>query len=141
MIVPFAYLLSTSFKPHVLLFELPPQFIPHHATTANYAGAWNSNSFGHYFLNSVFVSVVSTVISVLLSSMMAYAFARYSFAGQRLMFWLLLIGLMVPGMMLLIPQFLLAKQLHLIDSFSGLIVFYVATTRLGRRGRGHRPVP
>ncbi len=128
MIVPFAYLLSTSFKPHVLLFELPPQFIPHHATTANYVGAWNSNSFGHYFLNSVFVSVVSTVISVLLSSMMAYAFARYSFVGQRLMFWLLLIGLMVPGMMLLIPQFLLAKQLHLIDSFSGLIVFYVATT-------------
>ena len=128
MVVPFLYLLSTSFKPHVLLFEIPPQFIPHHATLDNYHQAWSSNSFGRYFANSVFVSVVSTALSVLLSSMMAYAFARFDFVGQRLMFWLLLLGLMVPGMMLLIPQFLLAKQLHMIDSLTGLIVFYVATT-------------
>lgn len=127
MITPFAYLLSTSFKPHVTLFEIPPQFIPHHPTVSNYTEAWSSNSFGHYFLNSVFVSVISTAISVLLSAMMAYAFARFDFAGQRLMFWLLLLGLMVPGMMLLIPQFLLAKQLHIINSLTGLIVFYVAS--------------
>lgn len=126
MAVPFAYLLSTSFKPHILLFEIPPQFIPHHATTANYVQAWSSNSFGHYFANSVFVSVVSTTLSVLLSTMMAYAFARFDFLGQRLIFWLLLLGLMVPGMMLLIPQFLLASSLHLTDSLTGLVVFYVA---------------
>lgn len=128
MILPFLYMVSTSFKPHILLFEIPPQFIPHHATLSNYTGAISSNSFGRYFLNSLFVSVVATAVSVLLSSMMAYAFARFDFIGSRLTFGLLLIGLMVPGMMLLIPQFLLAKQLHLIDSFSGLIVFYVATT-------------
>lgn len=128
MIVPFLYMVSTSFKPHILLFEIPPQFIPHHATLSNYTGAISSNSFGRYFLNSLLVSVVATAVSVLLSSMMAYAFARFDFIGSRLTFGLLLIGLMVPGMMLLIPQFLLAKQLHLIDSFSGLIVFYVATT-------------
>jgi multiple sugar transport system permease protein len=128
MILPFLYMVSTSFKPHILLFEIPPQFIPHHATLSNYTGAISSNSFGRYFLNSLFVSVVATAVSVLLSSMMAYAFARFDFIGSRLAFGLLLIGLMVPGMMLLIPQFLLAKQLHLIDSFSGLIVFYVATT-------------
>jgi multiple sugar transport system permease protein len=128
MLTPFVYALSTSFKPHVLLFEIPPQFIPHHATLSNYSGAIGSNSFGRYFLNSLFVSVVATALSVLLSSMMAYAFARFDFIGSRVAFGLLLIGLMVPGMMLLIPQFLLAKQLHLIDSFSGLIVFYVAST-------------
>jgi multiple sugar transport system permease protein len=128
MAIPFIYLLSTSFKPHVLLFEIPPQFIPRHATTANYVQAWGSNSFGHYFANSVFVSVISTSLSVLLSSMMAYAFARFDFRGQKILFWLLLIGLMVPGMMLLIPQFLLANQFHLTDSFTGLIIFYVAMT-------------
>ncbi len=126
MVIPFVYLLSTSFKPHVLLFEIPPQFIPHHATTANYVQAWSSNSFGHYFANSVFVSIVSTAFSVLLSSMMAYSFARFDFRGQKLLFWLLLLGLMVPGMMLLIPQFLLANTLHLTDSLTGLIVFYIA---------------
>src|SRR5262249_31979580 len=80
-----------------------------------------------YFLNSVYVSVVSTVLSVLLSAMMAYAFARFRFAGSQIVFGLLLIGLMVPPIMLLIPQFLLAKQLHVIDSLLGLVLFYVAT--------------
>jgi multiple sugar transport system permease protein len=128
MVIPFLYLLSTSFKPHILLFEIPPQFIPKHATTANYVQVWSSNSFGRYFANSVFVAVVSTAVSVLLSSMMAYGFARFDFPGQKIMFWLLLIGLMVPGMMLLVPQFLLANTLHLTDSLTGLVVFYVATT-------------
>jgi multiple sugar transport system permease protein len=128
MVVPFLYLLSTSLKPHILLFEIPPQFIPKHATTTNYLQVWSSNSFGRYFANSVFVAVASTAISVLLSSMMAYGFARFDFPGQKIMFWLLLIGLMVPGMMLLIPQFLLANTLHLTDSLAGLVVFYVAST-------------
>ncbi|MDP1712163.1 MAG: carbohydrate ABC transporter permease [Candidatus Nanopelagicaceae bacterium] len=128
MIVPFLYLFATSFKPQLYLFEMPPQFIPEHPTTSNYTEAWTSNNFGHYFANSVFVSVVATALSALLSSMMAYAFARFSFKGQNVMFWILLIGLMVPGMMLLIPQYLLANQLHLLDSLLGLIVFYVATT-------------
>lgn len=127
MVTPFAYLVATSFKPHVTLFTLPPQFIPNPATVQNYVQAWTSNDFGRYFVNSVFVAVTSTVISVLLAAMMAYAFARFEFPGQRLTFWLLLTGLMVPAMMLLIPQFLLAKQLHLINSLTGLVVFYVGS--------------
>ena len=127
MIVPFLYLFATSFKPQLYLFEIPPQFIPKHPTLSNYQAAWTSNSFGHYFANSVFVSLVSTGLSVILAAMMAYAFARFKFHGQNIMFWMLLVGLMVPGMMLLIPQYLLANELHLIDSLLGLIVFYVAT--------------
>lgn len=126
MIVPFLYLFATSFKPHLYLFEVPPQFFPKHPTISNYTQAWTSNNFGHYFANSVFVSVVATSLSAFLSSMMAYAFARFNFKGQNFMFWILLLGLMVPGMMLLIPQYLLANQLHLLDSLLGLIVFYVA---------------
>lgn len=127
MIIPFLYMFATSFKPQLYLFEIPPQFIPKHPTLSNYTDAWTSNSFGHYFANSVFVSVVSTIFAALLAAMMAYAFARFNFKGQNLMFWLLLVGLMVPGMMLLIPQYLLANQLHLINSLIGLILFYVAT--------------
>ena len=127
MIVPFLYLFATSFKPQLYLFEIPPQFIPRHPTLSNYQAAWTSNSFGHYFANSVFVSLVSTGLAVILAAMMAYAFARFKFHGQNIMFWMLLVGLMVPGMMLLIPQYLLANELHLIDSLLGLIIFYVAT--------------
>jgi ABC-type glycerol-3-phosphate transport system permease component len=124
MALPFAYMLSTSFKPDSLVLHLPPQFIPHHPTGANYTGAWNSNSFGHYFFNSLIVAVATTALAVLLSAMMAYAFARFRFPGRALFFGLLLLGLMVPTMMLLIPQFLLAKKLLLLNSLWGLIVFY-----------------
>jgi ABC-type glycerol-3-phosphate transport system permease component len=127
MIVPFLYLFATSFKPQLYLFEIPPQFIPKHPTFSNYSDAWTSNSFGHYFANSVFVSFVATIASAFLAAMMAYSFARFNFKGQNMMFWILLVGLMVPGMMLLIPQYLLANQLHLINSLLGLIIFYVAT--------------
>jgi multiple sugar transport system permease protein len=124
MVLPFAYMLSTSFKPDTVVLQLPPQFVPHHATTANYTNAWSSNQFGRYFLNSVIVAVVTTVAAVMLSAMMAFAFARFRFPGRTLLFGLLLVGLMVPTMMLLIPQFLLAKHLLLLDSLWGLVVFY-----------------
>src|SRR6266576_1186197 len=126
MVLPFAWLLSTSFKPDSLVLQVPPQLLPHHATTANYVSAWTSNEFGRYFLNSVIVSVASTVAAVLLAAMMAYAFARFSFHGRTVLFGLLLLGLMVPAMMMLIPQFLLAKRLMLLDSLWGLVVFYTA---------------
>lgn len=124
MIVPFAYMLATSFKPNSLALEVPPQFIPRDPTIANYRDAWSSNHFGRYFVNSLGVAVATTLLSVLLSSMMAFAFTRLRFPGRRLLFGLLLVGLMVPTMMLIVPQFLLAKQLQLLDSYLGLVVFY-----------------
>jgi multiple sugar transport system permease protein len=124
LMIPFLYMLSTSFKPNTVVLEIPPQILPHHPTTANYTQAWTSNRFGRYFLNSVLVALGTTAAALLLSSMMAYAFARFRFPGQRLFFALILIGLMVPAMMLLIPQFLLAKQLTLLNSLWGLVFFY-----------------
>jgi multiple sugar transport system permease protein len=127
MVVPFAYMLSTSLKPDRLVLEIPPRFLPSHPTTANYVGAWTSNDFGRYFFNSVVVAVATTLLTVLLASMMAFAFARLEFPGRRLLFGLLLLGLMVPTIMLLIPQFLLAKKLMLLDSLTGLVVFYAGS--------------
>jgi multiple sugar transport system permease protein len=128
MVLPFLYMLSTSFKSQQYVLTTPPQWIPHPATTGNYTRALHSDHFGQYFVNSVIVAVATTVLSLLLSSMMAYAFARFDFAGRELLFRILLLGLMIPAMMLIIPQFVLAKYLGLLNSFSGLIVFYVASS-------------
>lgn len=124
MILPFVYMLSTSLKADRLVLEVPPKFFPAHPTTANFTGAWSSNDFGRYFFNSIVVAVATTLLTVLLASMMAFAFARFEFPGRRLLFAMLLLGLMVPTIMLLIPQFLLAKKLMLLDSLWGLVVFY-----------------
>jgi len=128
MVVPFAYMLSTSFKNQVYVLTIPPQFIPHPATVDNYVRAWSSDNFGRYFLNSVIVAVCTTAISLLLSSMMAYGFARFSFRGKETLYRVLLLGLMIPAMMLIIPQFVLAKYLGLLDSLIGLVVFYVGSS-------------
>jgi multiple sugar transport system permease protein len=124
MVLPFVYMVSTSLKPDRLTLEIPPRFLPTHPTTANYVGAWTSNDFSRYFLNSLMVAIATTVLTIALSSMMAYAFARFSFPGRSILFGLLLLGLMVPTIMLLIPQFVLAKRLELLNSLWGLVVFY-----------------
>ncbi|MEJ2665634.1 MAG: carbohydrate ABC transporter permease [Deinococcales bacterium] len=124
LLVPFVYMLATSFKPNTMVLEIPLKFFPRHPTAANYIQAWTSNQFGRYFLNSLIVATATTTAAVLLSAMMAFAFARFRFPGRGLLFGLVLIALMVPTMMMLIPQFLLARHLMLLNSLSGLIVFY-----------------
>jgi len=128
MVTPFVYMLSTSFKGQAYVLKTPPQFIPDPATLSNYERILSKANFGQFFINSTIVALTSTLISVLLSAMLAYGFARYRFRGRELLFRILLLGLMVPAMMLIIPQFILAKYLGLIDTLLGLIVFYVAGT-------------
>jgi ABC-type glycerol-3-phosphate transport system permease component len=128
MITPFAYMLSTSFKAQQYVLKIPPQFIPDPATLSNYERILARGDFGLFFMNSLVVALSSTALAVLLSAMMAYGFARYRFPGRELLFRLLLLGLMIPAMMLIVPQFVLAKWLGLIDSLPGLVVFYVAGT-------------
>lgn len=126
MVTPFVYMVSTSFKAQAYVLTFPPQFIPNPATTANYSEALTSQNFLLYFANSLIVAVIATALSVLISSMMAFAFARFTFVGKELIFRILLAGLAIPAVMLLIPQFVLAKYWNLLDSLPGLIVFYVA---------------
>lgn len=125
MIAPFLYMVATSFKPNKLAFEWPPRFIPSPATVDNYLQAWTANHFGRYFLNSVLVACGTTVATTLLAALAAYAFARFDFRGRSLLFWVMMLGLMVPSVVILIPQFLVAKSLGLNNSLSGLVFFYV----------------
>jgi len=124
---PFLYMLSTSFKPRSLVLDAPLDLFPSTPTLDNYAKALGSENFGHYFLNSAMVAAVSTFLIVLLSSMMAYAFSRLTFPGKRVLLTAIVIGLAIPTMMLIIPQFLLARDLHLLNSLQGLVPFYVGT--------------
>jgi multiple sugar transport system permease protein len=128
MLLPFLYMLGTSFKPHAFVLELPPRFIPTQPTTANYVRALTANHFGLYFLNSAIVATISTTITVVLSAMLAYAFARWDFPGRSALFYAMLGTMMVPALVLIIPQFVLAKNLHLLNSRWGLVVVYSAGT-------------
>ena len=123
--IPFWYMFITSLKPQSFIFEIPPRLWPQEITLQNYVVALGKDLFGLYFLNSLIVAVSSTVCTVLISSLLAYAFARLQFPGKELLFSLFLLGMMIPPVMLIIPQFIIAKYLHLLDSLLGLLVVYV----------------
>ncbi len=127
MVYPFLYMMSTSFKSRSLALGDPTRLWPTDPTLDNYRQVLGTENFARYFLNSAGVAIVSTALIVLLSSMMAYAFARLDFPGKRLFFTLIIVGLTIPTMMLIIPQFLLARDLHLLNSLPGLVPFYVGT--------------
>ncbi|MDQ5825039.1 MAG: carbohydrate ABC transporter permease [Chloroflexota bacterium] len=128
MLAPFIYMLGTSFKPHAFVLELPPRFIPTEPTWDNYTRALTSNNFGRYFFNSLIVAISSTTIVVILSALLAYAFARWDFPGRQFLFYTMLGTMMIPTLVLIIPQFVLAKNLHILDSLWGLVVVYSAGT-------------
>jgi len=126
MVLPFSWMVSTSFKEKTYFFEYPPELIPENPSIKNYINAWTSGNFQHYFLNSMFVALISVFFVVLFSAMMAYAFARLEFPGKEVIFYTIIFVLMVPNMVGIIPQFLVAKTLNLRNSLLGLILFYVS---------------
>jgi multiple sugar transport system permease protein len=122
VLIPFVYMFSSSIKPQSYIFEIPPRLFPSEVTSRNYTEALSTDQFGVYFINSLIVAVTSTAFTVLIASMLAYAFGRMQFRGKGMLFTLLLLGMMIPPVMLIIPQFLIAKELHLLNSLPGLIV-------------------
>lgn len=125
-VVPFIYMISTALKGPVYVFEIPPRIIPEHPTIQNFISAWTANQFSRYFMNSIFVTAVTVLTILLLASMMAYAFARYEFFGKKFLYGIVIFFMTMPAMSLIVPQFVLARRLELMDSLTGLIVLYVA---------------
>ncbi|MBI5960390.1 MAG: carbohydrate ABC transporter permease [Chloroflexi bacterium] len=123
---PMAYMVSTAFKRNAYTPEFPLQFIPNDPTLDNFDTAFNSRNFDTALFNSVRVAVATSALVTILTSMMAYAFARFDFFGKNLIFYTILAMMMVPTMMLIIPQFLVAKKLDLLNSLNGLVLVYSA---------------
>lgn len=123
---PMAYMASTAFKPNAYSPEYPPKFIPEEPTLKNFDTAFSSSNFGRAFGNSLGVAVATSALVTTLTAMMAYAFARFEFVGKNLLYFSVLAMMMVPTMMLIIPQFILAKKLGMLNSLPGLVLVYTA---------------
>ncbi|MCJ8010964.1 carbohydrate ABC transporter permease [Paenibacillus sp. KQZ6P-2] len=123
-LLPFIWMLSTSFKPEIDVFKYPIEWIPRHWQGAqNYQEVWfGEYPFATYYWNSIKVSVLTTIISVSVSSMAAYAFAKIEFIGKNALFVLVLMTFMIPSSSIIVPQFLIFKWFHLFDTHLGLIL-------------------
>jgi multiple sugar transport system permease protein len=122
---PLAWLLLTSFKNPEDIFTQP--FIPTNLRPGNYVEAWNGAPFGRYMLNSVFVSSSITVLVLLTSCLAGFALALRDFPGKRIIFAFILGTLMIPFDVLLVPNYVTAHRLGLLNTYAALIVPFAAS--------------
>ena len=131
MLSPFLYMVGISLSPHAYTLPSPVDVIPTHPTLNNYISAWTDGNFGQAFFNSAVVACSATAITVFLSATQAFAFARYRFPGRTILFYGMLATMTVPGIVLIIPQFVLASRLGLTNSRLGLILVYATGMAFG----------
>lgn len=122
MITPFLYMLSTSLKTANDVFIVPVQWIPHRLQWHNFVDGWNAQPFGRYFFNSVFVATCVTILNVLTCSLAGYSFAKFEYFGRNVFFSFVLMTLMVPYVSMVVPLFLVVKDLGWVNSYAGLII-------------------
>lgn len=128
-VFPLYWTIVTSLKPETEIMKLPLKYWPLPVTFDNYKYIWENMGFDIYFWNSVFVTVVSTVICTVISLFGGYAIARYKFKGKKITYLVLLISQMFPGVVLMIPLFEIFRNMGIVNSPHSLILTY-ATVRI-----------
>jgi multiple sugar transport system permease protein len=119
-IVPLLWMFVTSLKPLQDVFN--PTWIPRPAVWANYPAALTSSPFALYFRNTLIITSVSVIGNVLSSSLVAYSFARLRYPGRELVFTLVLATLLLPGIVTLVPTYILFSKMHWVNTFLPLTV-------------------
>jgi pectin-derived oligosaccharide transport system permease protein len=123
MLYPLLWMISASLQPNTEIFS-DPGLVPQHPTLANYALGWTSTgvNFGVYIGNSLIICAAAVIGNTLTCSLTAYAFARLTFVGRKLLFGLMLATIMLPGHVTLIAQYSIFRSLNWIDTFWPMIV-------------------
>lgn len=117
---PFWVMISSSFKTNVELMRLPIKFFPAKWQFGNYSAIFLNYPFLIFFRNTLIITTLRTVAQILFCSMAAFAFAKIPFKGSNVLFLCLLAVLMIPPQMILVPNYLIMKHLHLIDTVLGV---------------------
>jgi multiple sugar transport system permease protein len=130
MLLPVAWLVSTSLKQPGQIFRYPPEWIPHPVMWSNYPDALTAMPFDRYYLNTAIITILNIVGLLLSATLGAYAFARLRWPGRDLIFWILLATLMLPQAVILIPRYVEFREFGWIDTWKPLIVpnFFAAGT-------------
>ena len=119
---PILWVILSSFKPERDLFAYPPRLFSLSLTIHNYIYAWQSANFSLYFFNSSLIAVSSTILSIIIALLAGFALAKYRFKGDTIILLALLSGLMFSLQTKMVPLFLVLKDLHLLNSYWGLII-------------------
>jgi multiple sugar transport system permease protein len=119
---PFFWMVSNAVRSNAEVLAIPVRILPHEFQWDNFAKTWSELPFGRFFLNSMVVAGSVTIITVVVSSLAGYAFARLKFPGRDALLLGYVGTLMVPSIMLIIPLFLIVNSLGMVNTFQGVIL-------------------
>ena len=124
VLLPLIWMLSTSFKPKSQWFAREVEWIPRTFTWDNYTRIFGNRTtpIGNWFLNSIILGVITTVLTLIVDALAAYAYARLEFRGKNVLFALLLATLFLPGVMFLVPNFITVFRLGMLNTFPGVFL-------------------
>lgn len=122
MVLPFVWMLSASLKAETEIFGFPIKWIPETFQWDNYTKVWTAVPFGLYYLNTLKIAVITTVLVVINSSLAGYAFAKIKFPESNRLFFIYIATMMIPYQVMMIPQFMLMNQLGLVNTHWALII-------------------
>lgn len=129
-VLPLVWMLLTSIKTQFAAVQYPPEWWPHNPTLQNYTRLLSPSSdvgqeFLAYLLNSIWVSSATTVLGVIVAVPAAYAFSRFRFPGRDMLFYSVLLRNMFPGVVFLIPLFVMMRTFRLVNTEWSLILTYL----------------
>ncbi len=122
MVVPFIWMISTSFKPQAETVSFPPRLLPINPTISNYIDVFDRANMGRLYWNTTFISVIKTVFNIYTSALLGYIFGKFVFRGRDIIFYILLSTWIIPFEVYLIPLYLMTVQVGWADTFTALIV-------------------
>lgn len=125
MVMPIAWMLSSSLKYENAIFKLPIEWIPKDITLNNYIKAWTDFPFINWFYNTLKVSLLTIFLTLGVSSLGGYTFARMEFVGKSFLFFLFLGTMMIPNQVTLIPKFVLFRYLGLYNTHAALYLPWI----------------
>jgi len=121
-VFPTWWMVTSSLKPIADIFAFPPTLWPANPTLQAYADVFTLQPFARQYFNSLYIAVVVTLGTMLVSSLAGYAFARIRFRGQNALFLVVLVGLLIPSEVTIVPLFQIFNQLGLINTHWPLIL-------------------
>ncbi|KKK33604.1 transporter [Mesobacillus campisalis] len=123
---PIYWTINTALKPEGDIVKRPLQYLPANPTVENFVYSWTNIGFATFFKNSLIVGISTVIVVLICSTLSGYALARYQFKGKRSFLLMLLCTQFIPRSMMIIPLFIIFKNLGLISSPLALIITYTA---------------
>lgn len=125
MVIPFIWMFSTSFKPEVEVLVWPPKLLPENPTVLNFIGLFKESPFLRFFMNSLFISTISTAVILITSIVGGFIFGKYKFPGKNFLFFLILVTAIVPFESYIIPLYAMMVKLKWVNTYQGIIAPYL----------------